>query len=61
MADELALEGNNELRKLLLQKSSTRSDLQRAQSKIEIGMKRRQELEDEKAILEKRKKELDSK
>ena len=44
VADDIAKEGNDELKQCLLQKTSTRKDLQRAQSKIEIGMKRRQEL-----------------
>ena len=59
IADELVVEGNKELKKCLLQKTSTRTELQRAQSKIESGMKRRQELQEEKLILEKRRKELE--
>ena len=41
------------------QKTSTRTELQRAQRKIETGMKRRQELQEEKSILEKKRKELE--
>ena len=59
IADELVVEGNSLLKKCLLQKTSIRSELERAQSKIETGMKRRQELQEEKLILEKRRKELE--
>ena len=56
MADELVVKGNSELKKCLLQKTITQTELQRAQSKIETSMKRRQELQEEKSILEKKKK-----
>ena len=59
VADELVVEGNNDLKQCLLQKNSTKKELQRAQCKIETGMKRRQELEEEKQVLEKRLKELE--
>ena len=42
----------------LLQKNTTRADLQQALCKIETEIKRRQELEEEKSVLEKRRKEL---
>ena len=42
VADDLVQEGNDELKKCLLQKNSSKSALQRAQSKIETGMKWRQ-------------------
>ncbi|XP_065681343.1 uncharacterized protein LOC136094973 [Hydra vulgaris] len=58
VADDLVFEGNSDLKKCLLQKNSTRNELQRAQCKIETGMKRRQELADEQDVLEKRSKEL---
>ena len=53
VADELVCEGNQELKNCLLQKNSSRSALQRAQSKIETGMKRRAELSEQKDVLEK--------
>ena len=59
MADELVVKGNSELKKCLLQKPITQTELQRAQSKIETSMKRRQELQEEKSILEKKRKELE--
>ena len=37
-------EGNDELKNSLLQKTSTRRELQRAQSRIKTGMKRRHQL-----------------
>ena len=37
-------EDNDELKNSLLQKTRTQKELQRAQSRIETGMKRRQEL-----------------
>lgn len=59
MCDELIVEGNDEFKSLLLKKTSTRTELQRAQSKIEIGLKRKKELEEQKSVLGMRKKELD--
>ena len=44
IADELVAKGNSELKKCLLQKTSTRTKMQRAESKIETGMKRKHEL-----------------
>ena len=50
VADESVSEGNAELKALLLKNNKTRKELQKAQNKIEIGMKRRQELQDKKRI-----------
>ena len=44
VADDIVKEGNDELKNCLFQKTSTWKELQRAQSKIETGMKRRLEL-----------------
>jgi len=49
----------NELKQCLLHKTSTRKELQRAQSKIETGMKRRQELTADQKGLNKRMRELE--
>ena len=54
VADEILKEGNDALKQSLTQKNSTRKELQRAQSKIEIGMKRREELTIEQAVLTKK-------
>ena len=59
IADESVSEGNSEFKGLLTKKNSTKKDLQRAQSKIEMGMKRRQELKSEEYVLTKRKKEIE--
>ena len=40
VADDIVKEGNNELKNCLLQKTSTQKELQRAQSKIETGIKK---------------------
>ena len=57
VTDESFSEGNAQLKALLLKKSCTRKELQKAQSKIEMSMKHRQELQkDEKKREEKRKK-----
>ena len=61
VADDIAAEGNEELKNCLLKKNSTRKDLQRAQSKIETGMKRRQELSEQQKVLTKRMKEIEPK
>ena len=45
----------------LLQKRSTRKELQRAQSKIETGLKRRQELSEEQQVITKKIKDLEHK
>ena len=44
VAEDIVKEGNDELKNCLFQKTSTWKELQRAQSKIETGMKRRLEL-----------------
>ena len=59
VAEELVLEGNEELKKSLLKKTATKSELQKSQSKIEMGLKRKQELEEKRIVLEKRRKELE--
>ena len=59
VADYVVKEGNDELKNCLLQKASTLKELQRAQSKIETGMKKRQELSEEQQVITKRIKELD--
>ena len=60
VADESVSEGNAELKALLLKNNKTRKELQKAQNKIEIGMKRRQELQnDEKKREKKKKKRID--
>jgi hypothetical protein len=44
VANDIVREGNEELKNCLLQKNSTRKELQKAQCKIETGVKRRLEL-----------------
>ena len=50
IADESVDEGNREFKELLSKKNATRKDLQRAQSKIEMRIKRRAELLTEETI-----------
>ena len=59
IANDSVDEGNREFKELLSKKNATRKDLQRAQSKIEMGIKRRAELLTEETILKKRLKELE--
>ena len=59
VADESVEEGNKNFKDLLSKKNSTRKDLQRAQSKIEMGLKRRAELSAEEEVLKKKLKELE--
>ena len=47
VADDSVKEGNEQLKQLLTQKNWTKEDLQRAQSKIEMGLKGRVELEED--------------
>ena len=47
VADDSVKKGNEQLKQLLTQKNWTKEDLQRAQSKIEMGLKRRVELEED--------------
>ena len=56
VTDESVSEGNAELKALLLKNNKTRKELQKAQNKIEIGMKRRQELQNDGKKREKKKK-----
>ena len=61
VADDSVKEGNEQLKQLLTQKKSTKKDLQRAQSKIEMGLKRRAELEEDQEVLKKKLKEIHEK
>ena len=61
VADDSVKEGNDQLKELLSQKNCTKHQLQRAQSKIEMGLKRRAELEADKEVLQKRLREIDQK
>ena len=58
IADESVEEGNTDFKELLSKKQSSKRDLQRAQCKMEMGIKRRAELLSEEAVLKKRLKEL---
>ena len=59
VADNIVKEGNDKLKNCLLQKTITRKELQRAHSKIQTGMKRRQQLSEEQQFITKRIKELE--
>ena len=59
VANDIVKEGNDELKECLSHKTSTRKELQRAQSKIETGTKRRQELKADQKGLNKRMRELE--
>ena len=61
VADDSVKEGNGQLKQLLTQKNCTKKDLQRAQSKIEMGLKRRAELEEDQEVLKKKFKEIHEK
>ena len=61
VADGSVKEGNGQLKQLLTQKNCTKKDLQRAQSKIEMGLKRRAELEEDQEVLKKKLKEIHEK
>ena len=54
-------EGNEQLKQLLTHKNCTRKDLQRAQSKIEMSLKRRAKLEEDQEVLKKKLKEIQEK
>ena len=54
VADEIVVEGNNQLKELLTKKNASRKELQTSQSK-----KRRKELVEELAMLKKRKKDIE--
>ena len=60
-ADDSVTEVNEQLKQLLTQKNCTKKDLQGAQSKIEIGLKRRPELEEDQEVLKKKLKEIHEK
>ena len=55
VADDSVKEGNEQLKQLLTQRNCTKKDLQRAQRKIEMGLKRRAELEEDQEVLKKKK------
>ena len=54
-------EGNERLKQLLTHKNCTKKDLQRAQSKIEMSLKRRAKLEEDQEVLKKKLKEIQEK
>ena len=51
VADDSVKEDNEQVQQLLTQKNCTKKDLQRAQSKIKIGLKRTAELEEDQEVL----------
>ena len=51
VADDGVKEGNEHIKQLLTQKNCTKMDLQRAQSKIKMGLKRTAELEEDQEVL----------
>ena len=61
VANASVKEVNEQLKQLLTQKNCTKKDLQRAQSKIEMGLKRRAELEEDQEVLKKKLKEINEK
>ena len=61
VADDSVKEGNEQVKPLLTQKNCTKKDLQRAQSKMEMGLKRRAELEEDQEVLKKKLKEIHKK
>ena len=61
VADDSVKEGNEQLKQLLTHKNCTKKDLQRAQTKIEMGLKRRAELEEDQEVLKKKLKEIHEK
>ena len=61
VADDSVKEGNEQLQQLLTQKNCVKKDLQRAQSKIEMGQKRRAEPEEDQKVLKKKLKEIHEK
>ena len=61
VADDSVKEGNDQLKELLSQTNCTKHQLQRAQSNIEMGLKRRAELEADKEVLQKRLREIEQK
>ena len=48
--DDTVKEGNEQLKQLLTQKNCTKKDLQRAQSKVEMSLKRKAELEEDQEV-----------
>ena len=61
VANDGVTEVNEQLKQLLTQKNCTKKDLQRAPSKIEKGLKRRAELEEDQEVLKRKWKEIHKK
>ena len=61
VANDSVAEVNEQLKQLLTQKNCTKKDLQRAPSKIEKGLKRRAELEEDQEVLKRKWKEIHKK
>ena len=61
VADDSVKEGNDQLKELLSQKNCTNHQLQRAQGKIEMDLKRREEFEADKEVSQKRLREIEQK
>ena len=59
IADQNVDEGNRDFKELSSEKNATRKGLQRAQSKVKMGIKRRAELLTEETVLKKKLKELE--
>ena len=59
IADQNVDEGNRDFKELSSKKNATRKGLQRAQSKVKMGIKRRAELLTEETVLKKKLKELE--
>ena len=58
VAEQSITEGNTDLGACLSQKKISREDIQRGQSKIEMAIKRKAELESEIVLIEKKKQKL---
>ena len=59
VADDSVKDGNEQLKQLLTLKNCTKKELQEAQSKTEMGLKRRAELEMDQEVLNKKLKEIE--
>ena len=58
VTDDIANDDNKQLKQLLTQGKCTKMDLQRAQTKKEMGLERRAELEEDQKVLKKKFKEI---
>ena len=58
VADDSVKEDNGQLKQLLTLKNCTKKELQKAQSKIEMGLKRRAEVEMDQKVFNKKSKEI---